>query len=102
MIKLNGHENQIVAIAKSSLGIRSSVMDERLGVLTRAVLEELESDYNVVLNPSSVAHLVFVADWVEWRYLNRDNNIGMPQHLRYRLHTLVLKGVVKRHEIRGE
>lgn len=102
MIKLNSHEKEIMAIAKSSLGITSSVMDERLGLLTRAAIEELASNYKVVLNPASVAHSVFVADWVEWRYLNRDNNVGMPRHLDYRLKTLFLKGLVKRREVRKQ
>lgn len=96
-LKLSEYESTIMTLAKSSLGITSTVRDNRIGMLVKGVIDELETVHNITPDPDSSYQSVFIADWVEWRYLNRDNPEGMPRHLDYRLKNMIVKNVVSRH-----
>lgn len=96
-LKLSEYEKGIMALAKSGLGITSTVRDGRIGMLVRGVIDELETVHNITPDPDSTYQSVFIADWVEWRYSNRDSAEGMPRHLDYRLKNMIVKNVVSRH-----
>ena len=82
---------QALPIFKSKLGITSTVRDDYLSAILDGIVEELTSIQGIELVETNPAHLMFVVDYAEYRYNNRDNPT-QPRHLQWRLHNLMLKG----------
>ncbi len=82
---------QALPIFKSKLGITSTVRDEYLLAILQGIEEELTSIQGITLDETNTVHLMFVIDYAEYRYNNRDNPT-LPRHLQWRLHNLMLKG----------
>lgn len=80
----------VLTIVKERLGIRSTVRDTYLLAIIDGVIVELEDEKGLVLDGANPYHLIFVVDYASWRYQSRDSNTGMPRHLQYRLHNLVI------------
>lgn len=78
-------------LAKARLGITSTVRDEYLEKIIEGLVDELESVYGLSIDKNSPHHLMFVVDFATWRYQNKDVHDGMPRHLQFRLHDLVIK-----------
>ncbi|MGO4887071.1 hypothetical protein ACJ2A9_04875 [Anaerobacillus sp. MEB173] len=82
-------------IVKERIGIRSTVRDNYLMFIVEGVVKELEEEKGLVLSATNPYHFMFVVDYSAWRYANRDSMDGMPRHLQFRLHNLILNGGVK-------
>ena len=82
---------EILAIVKARLGITSTVRDLYITAIINGIIDELEREQGIVISETSQAHLMFVADYAEYRYSNRDNPV-MPRHLRFRLNNLKISG----------
>ncbi|EGW36467.1 hypothetical protein [Desulfosporosinus sp. OT] len=80
----------VMALVKERLGIRSTVRDTYLLAIINGVITELEDEKGLVLDGANPYQLIFVVDYATWRYQSRDSDTGMPRHLQYRLHNLVL------------
>lgn len=80
-------------LVKARLGISTSVRDEYLTAIIAGVISELENEKGLVLSDASPHHLMFVVDLSTWRYQNKGMMEGMPRHLQFRLHNLVISGV---------
>ena len=80
----------ILGLVKARLGISSTVRDTYLTAIVDGVKKELEEEKGLVLDGANPYHLMFVVDYVTWRYQSRDSNAGMPRHLQYRLHNLFI------------
>lgn len=80
-------------IVKSRIGISSTVRDAYLEKIIEGVVDELNdiNGLNLDINTNTY-HVMFVADFSAWRYQNRDTMEGMPRHLQFRLHNLMVKG----------
>lgn len=76
---------------KARLGISTSIRDSYLMAIIEGVESELASVHGIDLDPANNAHLMFVVDYAEYRYSNRDAP-NMPRHLQWRLHNLVIGG----------
>jgi hypothetical protein len=83
-------ETEVLHLVKARLGISSNVRDIYLLAIIEGVLTELEEEQGLVLDEANSYHLMFVADFSTWRYQNRDSADGMPRHLQYRLHNLII------------
>lgn len=81
---------QALELTKARLGISTPVRDVYIEEVIKGVLDELEKVQGLSLNPDSPHHLMFVVDYASWRYLNRDVPDGMPRHLQFRLHNLMV------------
>ena len=81
-----------LGLIKARLGITSSVRDTYLTAIVNGVVRELEDEKGLVLDGANPYHLMFVVDFVTWRYQNRDTPEGMPRHLQFRLHNLIISG----------
>ncbi|NOU63174.1 hypothetical protein GC096_03820 [Paenibacillus sp. LMG 31461] len=79
----------VVGLVKDRLGIRSAVRDSYLTAIVNGVIEELTSEKGIVLGESNANHLIFVVDYVTWRYQSRDSEGAIPRHLQFRLHNLI-------------
>lgn len=79
----------ILQLVKESLGIRANVRDTYITSIIDGVISELEDVHGLVLENTSPHHLTFVVDYISWRYTNVGE--GMPRHLKFRLHNLVIK-----------
>jgi len=80
----------VVSLAKERLGIKTSVRDTYLTAIADSVVKELEDEKGLVLDGANPYHLMFVVDFVTWRYQSRDESGAMPRHLQYRLHNLII------------
>lgn len=80
----------ILPLVKDKLGIRSDVRDSYLIAIIDGVVKELEDEKGLVLVGTNPYHLIFVVDYVAWRYQNRDGEGSLPRHLQFRLHNLII------------
>lgn len=80
-------------VVKARIGIRSTVRDSYLQTIIDGVIKELDEINGIELDlDTNSYHLMFVADLSVWRYQNRDTMEGLPRHLQFRLHNLMVKG----------
>ena len=79
-----------VSLVKERLGIKTNVRDTYLTAIVDGVVKELEDEKGLVLDGANPYHLMFVVDYATWRYQSRDSPEGMPRHLQYRLHNLMI------------
>jgi hypothetical protein len=80
----------VVALVKERLGIKTAVRDTYLTAIVDGVIKELEDEKGLALDGANPYHLMFVVDYATWRYQNRDSPEGMPRHLQYRLHNMII------------
>ncbi|MGD6832577.1 hypothetical protein ACQCT5_10460 [Sutcliffiella halmapala] len=78
-------------LVKARLGISSAVRDEYLAAIISGVNSELKDTHGIVLSEHNPSHLMFVVDLSTWRYQNRDSAGGMPRHLQFRFHNLLIR-----------
>ncbi len=81
---------KIVSLVKERLGIKSTVRDTYLAAIINGVIKELEDEKGLVLDGANPYHLMFVVDYATWRYQSRDSDAGLPRHLQFRLHNLII------------
>jgi len=79
----------VLALVKARLGISTVVRDPYLTSMINGVIRELEKIHGLIINPADNSHLMFIADYSEYRYSNKDNPI-MPRHLQWRMHNLMI------------
>lgn len=80
-------------LTKARIGLRSDVRDEYIQHIVKSVVKELESEYGLSLDSDNPYHTMFVVDWSDWRYSNRDAPEAMPRHLQFRLHNMIISNV---------
>lgn len=81
---------QILLLVKARLGISTAVRDTYLTAIINGILKELSDQQGIVLATDNANHLMFCVDYSTWRYLNRDSPGGLPRHLQFRLHNLII------------
>lgn len=86
-------KEQALELVKSRIGIMSSVRDFYLEKIIEGVIDELNNVQGLDLKEDSPHQLMFVVDLSTWRYQNKGLAEGMPRHLQFRLHNLVISGV---------
>lgn len=80
----------ILELIKARIGISSNVRDTYLTVIVDSIVQELEDEKGIALDSNNMNHVMFVVDYSTWRYQNRDGDKGMPRHLQFRLHNLMI------------
>lgn len=80
----------ILQLVKSKLGISTTVRDTYLQAIINGIVKELEDEQGLTLDSSNPYHLIFIVDYVEWRYSSKDKEGGIPRHLQFRLHNLII------------
>lgn len=88
----------ILNLVKARIGLRTEVRDEYLTHIISGIIEELEDIQGLSLDAENTYHLMFVVDYADWRYSNRDNHKGMPRHLQFRLHNMIISNVGNKNE----
>lgn len=81
-----------LSLVKARLGISTAIRDTYLIAIIKGVETELNEVQGLALNGTNSFHLMFVVDLSTWRYQNRDSPEGMPRHLQFRLHNLIING----------
>ena len=84
------NEDKILGLVKATLGYKSSVRDELLKVIVKSIIDELEIQKRISIDPSNAEHLMFVVDYSVFRYENKGGSV-MPRNLEYRLRNLIVK-----------
>ncbi len=80
----------VIALVKERIGIKTAVRDTYLTAIVDGVIRELEDEKGLVLDGANPYHLMFVVDYATWRYQSRDSAKGMPRHLQFRMHNLII------------
>lgn len=78
-------------LVKARLGITSTARDVYLKAVISGVVSELTQIQGIALDENIPAHLMFVADYAEFRYSNRESPV-MPRNLQFRMHNLIING----------
>ena len=94
MTELN-KDTQTLDLLKLKLGIKSDARDTILNSVLDSVKAELEEVQGLILDMARADILMFVVDYAYFRYTSRDQVGAMPQHLRFRLHNLVVNSEVQ-------
>ncbi|WP_332632021.1 hypothetical protein [Halalkalibacter flavus] len=84
----------ILPLVKERIGIRSNVRDNYIMFILESVVNELTEEKGIVIDDTNPRHFMFIVDYSAWRYSNRDSVDGMPRHLQFRLHNLMINGGV--------
>jgi hypothetical protein len=84
-------EGTALQLVKARLGISSTVRDFYIIAIIEGIMTELLEEKGLSLKEDNSYHLMFIVDFATWRYQNRDSTDGMPRHLQYRLHNLMIK-----------
>lgn len=79
-------------LVKARIGITSKVRDFYLEKIIEGVISELKNVQGLSIDNDDPHLLMFVVDLSTWRYQNRDEMNGMPRHLQFRLHNLIING----------
>lgn len=87
--------NTVLELAKARIGITSNIRDEYLTKIIEGIKDELENQQGLSIDLDSPHILMFLVDFATWRYQNRDTHDGMPRHLQFRLHNLIISSVKK-------
>lgn len=82
---------EALPLLKARLGISTTVRDMYLSKIVEGIEDELLNVQGITIDTGDSSHLMFVVDYAEYRYSNRDNPT-MPRHLQWRLHNLMLSG----------
>ena len=80
----------VVALVKERLGIKTDVRDTYLTAIVDGVVKELEEEKGLAIDLANPYHIMFVVDYATWRYQSRDSKEGLPRHLQFRLHNLII------------
>lgn len=80
----------VLQLVKARLGITSNIRDTYLAAIIEGVKREIIDEQGIILESQNPSHLMFVVDMVSWRYQNKDSPGGMPRHLQFRLHNLII------------
>lgn len=83
----------VINLVKERLGIRSNVRDTYITAIVDSVIAEMKDEKGLDLDGSNPYHFMFIVDYSEWRYSNKGSQEGMPRHLQFRLHNLMIKNV---------
>ena len=78
-------------LVKARIGLSTKVRDGYLEHIIDSIVVELENMNGLSLDKDDPFHLMFVVDFADWRYSNRDKQEKMPRHLQFRLHNMMLK-----------
>ncbi len=80
-----------LSLFKTALGITHTARDLYFRTLIDASIAELDKS-GVTLDTSLTEDNMFLADYAEWVYKNRDSEKTMPEHLRLRLNNRKVRG----------
>lgn len=80
-----------VQLVKDSIGIRTSnSRDSFITAIVTGIVEELEDEKGLLIDLSNANHLLFVVDYATWRHEQRDSKEGLPRHLQFRMHNMMI------------
>ena len=79
-----------IDLVKARLGISKNTRDTYIQAIIDGIVKELEEEKGLDIDLSNPYHLMFIVDYSVWRYQNRDDVKGLPRHLQYRLHSLIV------------
>lgn len=77
-------------LLKARLGITKKNRDEYLQAIINGILTELKERQGLIIDLVRPDHLMFLVDYATYRYQNVGEESGMPRHLQWRLHNLLV------------
>ncbi len=80
----------ILNLLKIDLGITHNLRDAYFTSTILAAQKEIE-DRGITLDLSNVEDQMLLSDYAAWKYRKRQEDVGLPQNLIYRLRNRVVK-----------
>lgn len=79
------------ALVKERVGIRTSnARDKYIEAIINGIIDELKNEQGIDLDLNKPRHLMFLVDYATWRHDNRESRDGLPRHLQFRLHNMLI------------
>ena len=82
-----------LSLFKLDLGITHNLRDPLFSNLIGSSIMELEKE-GVDLSSSTVEDIQLVVDYSLWMYRKRDQDIGLPRRLQFKIHNRVIQKAV--------
>lgn len=82
----------ITEAVKARLGITIDSRDDYINLIIDGLKKELKDVQGLTLDEHNPSHFMFIVDYVTYRYSNHGEQSGMPRHLQWRLHNLMVGG----------
>ena len=89
----NENTEKILKLVKARMGISTTIRDEYIKEIIKGVVADLTDINGIDLDIEKPNHMMFVVDFVDFRYSNLDFNIEMPRHLMLRLNDLIVSNL---------
>ena len=80
----------LLQLLKIDLGITHSLRDEYFMTLLQSSKKEIERK-GVTLEMNHMDDQMLVVDYAAWVYRNRQNNLPLAPHLRFRIHNRLIQ-----------
>ena len=80
----------VLPLLKARLGISATARDTYLTAIINSVLTELQDEKGIALDDTNARHLMFVVDYSSWIYESKGEAGGMPRHLQFGMHNLLM------------
>ncbi|HFI0150955.1 TPA: hypothetical protein ACGO3A_001859 [Streptococcus suis] len=77
--------SEVLELVKMKEGIKSNKRDDYLNELINSSIDELKQVKGIAIDLDLPHHVVFVADWTYYQYVNKDQP-NMPRYLQQKLH----------------
>lgn len=71
-----------LSLLKTRLNRNDEALDQYLGARLESTYQGLDAVQGIVLDLSKTNELMFLVDYAEWQYKNRDKPGGMPDWLK--------------------
>lgn len=79
-------------LVKTQLGISTQTRDDYIEAVLKGTVNELKEIQGLDLDIENPQHLMFLVDYTVWRYNSKDEEVGMPERLHWRLRNLMVHG----------
>ena len=80
----------MMQLLKIRLGIASNARDAYLIHLISATIKMLDDEKGINVDADNELILAFIVDYSAWRYESKGEFGGMPRHLQFALHNLMI------------
>lgn len=77
-------------LLKFRLGFTNTAKDDYLTHILESTKTMLTDEKKITINTSNANHLGFIVNYSAWVYESKGEMGGMPRHLQYALHNLII------------
>jgi len=81
---------ELLILLKMRLGISSTVKDPLLNHLINAIEKMLDDEKGILVDMANPVITEFMINYAVWKYESKGEQGGMPRHIQYALHNIMI------------